>query len=218
MTISIYGQEESTIFSKELNEWVVEQTTPQTQVISSPDSLEVIAYGGITLWYPNKLTAPVCIEIEACVKQSNYPFTRVSDLNFFWMAQDPKNPQDFFEASNWRNGIFPHYYSLNLYYVGFGGNNNTTTRFRKYDGDYTSFENNKHRPKIIREYTDELNLIEADRWYKIRLIAKDNRVQFFVDDRLLFSLQDEKMLAEGYFGLRTVKSHIKYRNFKISSL
>ena len=34
----------------------------------------------------------------------------------------------------WRNGEFKNYNTLDLYYVGYGGNDNGTTRFREYHG------------------------------------------------------------------------------------
>lgn len=55
---------------------------------------------------------------------------RISDLNQFWMANDPNNYNLFT-----RNGVFEAYDSLQLYYVGMGGNSNTTTQLRKYRGN-----------------------------------------------------------------------------------
>ena len=58
---------------------------------------------------------------------------RVSDLNCFWMARDSRNPDDLFAVH--RTGKFADYNQLLCYYVGVGGNTNTTTRFRRYIGD-----------------------------------------------------------------------------------
>ena len=42
-------------------------------------------------------------------------------------------------------------YSLQLYYLGYGGNHNSTTRFRRYDGDESGITNPKARPAILKE-------------------------------------------------------------------
>lgn len=48
-------------------------------------------------------------------------YDRLSDLNCFWAANDPKYPDDLFARSQWRDGIFKNYNTLNLFYVGYGG-------------------------------------------------------------------------------------------------
>ena len=70
--------------------WIVEKTTPKTQVAFEKEYLEVSAKGGITLWYHEPLEAPVSIRLQAKVVTTEDPVLRVSDLNFFWMAQDPE--------------------------------------------------------------------------------------------------------------------------------
>ena len=66
----------------------------------------------------------------------NGSYDRLSDLNCFWGADDPRHPDDFFARSAWRNGEFKNYNTLDLYYVGYGGNDNGTTRFREYRGGH----------------------------------------------------------------------------------
>jgi hypothetical protein len=39
-------------------------------------------------------------------------------MNFFWMANDPKNEDNFFEDSKNRVGRFPNYHHLKLYDEG----------------------------------------------------------------------------------------------------
>ena len=51
------------------------------------------------------------------------------------MASDPESPDDLWARAGWRSGIFARCYTLRLYYVGYGGNHNRTTRFRRYDGN-----------------------------------------------------------------------------------
>ena len=48
--------------------------------------------------------------------------------------------------------------------MGDGGNHNSTTRFRRYDGNEAAVTNAKARPAILKEYTDADHLLEANKW------------------------------------------------------
>ena len=85
---------------------------------------------GATAWYRPRLEAPLVMTYRARASSR----ARVSDLNCFWMARDPRNDEPPFAPRNRRSGRFTDYDSLLTYYVGYGGNGNTTTRFRRYDG------------------------------------------------------------------------------------
>jgi hypothetical protein len=63
------------------------------------------------------------------------PNDQVSDLNVFWMATNRDGTEPM---SPFRGGRFEAYNDLRTYYVGLGGNRNTTTRFRRYIGDRCS--------------------------------------------------------------------------------
>lgn len=52
-----------------------------------------------TVWFKHKLKAPIQIEYDVIVIDKKGQFDRVSDLNCFWMANDPKSPTDFFKES-----------------------------------------------------------------------------------------------------------------------
>jgi len=158
------------------------------------------------------------ISYEALVVKENGPYDRVSDLNCFWMANDPENPDNFFARSDWRKGIFGKYYSLSLYYVGYGGNNNTTTRFRKYDGDYLSFVNKTMRPDIIKEYDDSTHLIVPNRWNKMEIIVNNDTISYLFNNEILFNYKDLHPYRKGYFGIRTVTNHLKIKNFQVIKL
>src|SRR5436305_13687404 len=101
----------------------------------------------------------------------------LSDLNTYWMATDPENTNLFT-----RNGVLESYDSLQLYYVGMGGNTNSTTRFRKYQG-------NGERT-LLKEYTDKEYLLEANKLYHIVITIKDSRTTFEVDGKTFFSYND----------------------------
>jgi hypothetical protein len=95
--------------------------------------LDVDVPGGLSLWWKQELRGPIFIRYEATMVQAAGANDRVSDLNCFWMATDARSPGDFFAAR--RLGRFADYNELRAYYVGQGGNTNTTTRFRRYVGD-----------------------------------------------------------------------------------
>ena len=84
---------------------------------------------GATVWFNKKLSGNILIEYHRKVIMNNGHNDRLSDLNQFWMATDPRQENVFT-----RSGTFTEYDSLRLYYAGIGGNTNSTTRFRKYTG------------------------------------------------------------------------------------
>ncbi len=61
------------------------------------------------------------------------PNDQVSDLNVFWMASNADGTRPVFARA--RSGTFAEYNDLLTYYVGLGGNRNTTSRFRRYVGE-----------------------------------------------------------------------------------
>lgn len=89
--------------------------------------MEIIDAKGCTVWFKHKLNAPIQIEDDVTVIDKKGQFDRLSDLNYFLMAKDPKNPTDFFKESKNRQGIFTNYHELTQYYVGYGGHNNNKT-------------------------------------------------------------------------------------------
>lgn len=191
--------------------WTVE--AQDSEVLFYNDTLEVISREGFTLWWNEKLSGDISIEYHACVMDEGEPYDRVSDLNCFWMVTDPLYPDDIFARSAWRNGDFGKYYSLNLYYVGYGGNENTTTRFRKYAGDYDAFEKERIRPAVLMEYTDLAYLLEPNKWYHVKIVCRGENIQYFINDILLFDYPDSAPYTSGWFGFRTVQSRIKLYGF-----
>ena len=166
---------------------------------------------GCTIWWREKLTAPVVISYEVTVVSRGGPHDRVSDLNCFWMATDPLTPENLFAPSHGRTGKFETYDSLRTYYVGQGGNTNTTTRFRRYagGGDKPLLPEHDRREPTV--------LLEGNRPYRITLMAlADGTARYYRDGELLFEFKDPAPLREGWFGLRTVHSHLLVRDFRIS--
>lgn len=192
----------------ELDRWVVEQV-PGGRVFVRDGALVIQDVGGCTVWWREPLRAPVEITYEVTVVARDGPFDRVSDLNCFWMAQDPKTPG---ARPAGRTGRFRDYDSLLTYYVGYGGNNNTTTRFRRYDGTVD-------RPLLPEHDLRERQfLLEPNRTYRIRLVAHDGIAEYWRDGERIFSHRDADPLTTGWFAFRTVKSHLEIRNFAIRQL
>ncbi|HEY2014227.1 MAG TPA: DUF6250 domain-containing protein, partial [Bryobacteraceae bacterium] len=130
------------------------------------------------------------------------------DLNCFWMATDARSPSDFFAAK--RSGRFADYNQLRAYYVGQGGNGNSTTRFRRYIGDQ------ELRPLLPEhDLSTPATLLRPNVSQTIELVAALDRIQYYRDDVLLFDYRDAQPYTRGYFALRTTQSHIRIRNFAV---
>jgi hypothetical protein len=190
-----------------LESWVVEQM-PGGRVTTRDGVLVIEDTGGSTVWWREKLTAPVEISYEVTVVSQGGPFDRVSDLNCFWMARDPRSPG---ALPSGRSGKFSDYDSLLTYYVGYGGNNNTTTRFRRYDGTAA-------RPLLPEhDLSAKQFLLEGNRTYRIRLVARDGVAEYWRDGERIFSFRDPAPLTSGWFAFRTVRSHLEIRSFAVKS-
>lgn len=218
--ISLFAQEAKNVSgfnSREFSKhWKFESEASDFKHSFSGDTLDVVAPKGLTLWRKEKMVGNVMIEYDACVVKKS-PTDRLSDLNCFWMATDPQT-KDILNRAKWRNGIFNRCYSLKLYYMGFGGNGNTTTRFRRYDGDFESFEKSQKRPAILKEYTDESHLLQPNHWYHVKIQNEGNRVMYYIDGNLLVDYRDPFPLTSGWFGFRTTLSHVKITNFHYTAV
>ena len=115
------------------DDWAVEQA-PGGSVEFRGNRLIIRDVAGCTVWLKQKLTAPVAIRFTATMVGGDRPSDRISDLNCFWMANDSRGAGPPYLAPLARSGKFAEYDSLLTYYVGYAANNNTTTRFRRYDG------------------------------------------------------------------------------------
>ena len=207
----------SGLSKKEFNKyWMIESESPEYSVKHLEDTLEIISPKGLTLWRKEKMQGNVVIEYDACVMNEGRPEDRLSDLNCFWMASDPKHPDNLKKRMAWRSGIFVRSYSMQLYYVGYGGNHNSTTRFRRYDGDETGITDKNARPAILKEYTDSAHLLTPNKWYHIRLESKNGRVTYTINGEQLVDFRDAQPLNEGWFGFRTTLSRTRIANFRYS--
>jgi rhamnogalacturonan endolyase len=202
----VYAQDisfkrDSLLFRDEFNtndtsNWMIEKTYSPNEIVARKNGkLLFDTHGGVTAWYVHELTGNYYIRFKRTIIINGGKNDRLSDCNVFWMATDPLH--------NWsfkRKGDFNEYDSLSMYYVGMGGNYNTTTRFRRYDG--------KGEKKIIGEFADSSHLLQANK-------VKDGRTQFKVDGQSYFSFADTQPLARGWFALRSTRSRQEVDDLEI---
>lgn len=191
--------------------WVVEQQ-PEGIAIFKNNTLEIIDAKGCSIWFKNKLEGNIKIEYDVTIIDKGGKYDRVSDMNCLWMANDPKNPNDFFKASKERAGHFPNYHNFTAYYVGYGGHHNTKTRFRRYNG-------NIDRPLLPEhDLSDKKYMITANKKMRIEIVVKDNFTSYAKDGEIIFKVTDNNPYKSGYFGFRTVNNHMLIENFKVSKI
>lgn len=195
-------------FNKPLDSkhWIVEMAPqPNSSVYTKDNKLVLDTKGGVTVWLNQLLKNNIRIEYDRKVIVADGINDRLSDLNNFWMASDPKNKNLFT-----RNGVLESYDSLLLYYVGMGGNTNKTNRFRKYEGT--------GERRLLQEYTDAAHLLQANKVYHIAIVVNNGVTSYWVDGQCYFMYNDPKPLTEGYFGFRSTKSHQEISGFKVYQL
>lgn len=189
-----------------LENWVVEVEKPDQSVVEIREGqLNIDVGGGTTIWFKHKLQGNILVEYDVVVISDGGKNDRVSDLNQFWMASDPENANLFT-----RSGKFSEYHALRLYYVGMGGNKNSTTRFRRYPGG-------GERP-LLDEHTDKKHLLKPNTTYHIEIVCFEGLTQFRVNGEVFHGFQDPEPLVKGYFGFRTVRNHETIDNFKVHRL
>ncbi len=190
--------------------WEIETERSDTHLQFRDDTVEIWTSAGLTLWRRQPMSVPCVIEYEAMVAQRDTA-DRLSDLNCFWLATDPTVPDgNVLTHMKQRGGVFRNAYTLQLYYVGYGGNWNTTTRFRRYDG--------QDIPPVLVEYTDTAHLLRPNHWYRIRIECTASHTRYYVDGECLVDYADPKPLRRGWFGFRTTWSHTLLRGFRQSDL
>lgn len=186
-------------------EWVAE-IEPKAGAVSTVSTrggaLVLDTRGGVTVWLNKLLKGDLRIEFDRKVLVDTGRNDRLSDMNVFWMATDPANG-DLFT----RHGRFESYDSLQLYYVGMGGNTNKTTRFRKY---YAG----GNKP-VVKEYLDADHLLVTNKTYHIRILVDSGVTSYWVNDECYFTYTDPAPLTEGYFGFRSTWSRQEIQHFKV---
>jgi hypothetical protein len=196
-------------FRHGLDKWVLEAEKP-AKVSAQGGVLDIDTPAGLTLWFRPELIGPVVIQYDAQAVAAGGPNDRVSDLNAFWMARDVGGGSPLATP---RTGAFADYDTLKTYYVGQGGNANTSTRFRRYVG------RPGERPLLPQhDHAAAAEMLVSNRWQTVRLVADGGRIQYWNDDRKLFELNDAEPYTRGWFGLRTTLSHLRVRRFRVYAL
>jgi hypothetical protein len=193
-------------FTHGLGLWNAELEKPG-RVEASKGVLNIDVPAGCTLWFRPELSGSIRVEYEATPVQAGGPNDRVSDLNCFWMASDARSPKDLFATR--RSGRFKDYNQLRAYYVGQGGNSNTTTRFRRYIGDA------ELRPLLPEHDQRETTvLLKPNTAVSVALVAAGRTIRYYNGSTLIFDFQDPEPYTKGRFALRTVTSHLAVRKFR----
>jgi hypothetical protein len=191
---------------EDLGHWHLEYEHPDTRVSLRDGVLDVDSPAGVTVWLAHPIEGPVEIEFEATAVAAGGPNDHVSDLNVFWMATnaggDGRPPY-----AKRRSGRFAEYDDLLTYYVGLGGNRNTTSRFRRYIGEPGN------RPLLpAHDLSDPGALLVPNRKQKITLIADGGHIEYRRDGKSHFTYEDPSPYTRGGFALRTTASHLRIEN------
>jgi hypothetical protein len=186
--------------------WGVETEQPeQSRVFVEQGRLIMDTRAGMTVWLRQPLDGAYRIEFLRQVLVAGQPNDRLSDMNTFWGAHDG-------EATELirRDGVLESYDSLATWYVGMGGNTNTTTRFRYYDGTGNR--------QLLGERLASEHLLEAGRIYRIRIEVSASATRYWVDGETVFEQRLDGLPAAGYFGFRSVWSRQAISRFSVQAL
>lgn len=226
-------------------DWVVQiQETgaeSEPRVNFGSGSLDVLMPDrGATIWNRNKFTGPVAItyNVKAPEDYTHMNGIVARDMNSFWHASDPENPEAIFDSDNY-TGAFDSYHKQQGYYASMGGRDNTTTRFRRYPRINIDGEPAEH---ISLSEWDGLEnfLIQPGKTHTIQLVVYKDVVQYIVDGRVFYEIREGDSItvlradgreetaiytAErfppyegGWFGFRLVNSHHQYSGFRVYRL
>ncbi|USX17678.1 DUF6250 domain-containing protein [Oxalobacteraceae bacterium OTU3REALA1] len=185
--------------------WAVEAEAGDADKAAQAVSRALVldASRGLTVWLRRQLIGHYEISFTRTVLAEGKPHERLSDLNFFWEAQlaGGEAPEPFR-----RSGKLEEYDKVPMFYAGIGGNTNTTSRFRYYDGSGDR--------KLLQEYLAPEYLLKSNHPYRIRIVVDAKGTRLYVDDREFFSAPGP-LAGGGYFGFRTTQSRQKVENFEV---
>jgi len=188
--------------------WIVEAEKP-ARVVARNHALDIDAPAGVTLWFKHELESAVKIEFDATAISAGGANDQVSDLNVFWMARNADGTVPVYAKP--RSGRFADYDDLLTYYVGLGGNRNTTSRFRRYIGQPGN------RPLLPgHDLTARSALLVPNRRQRITLLVDGRHIEYRRDGRVLFTMDDPAPYSSGWFAIRTTWSHLRIARLRIS--
>lgn len=192
-------------FTHGLANWVAEFRPERSAVTAQAGKLAIDVAGGATVWFKPALSGDYVVRYRRKVVVGGGRNDRLSDLNQFWMAQDPAN-SDLYT----RDGTFEQYDGLRLYYAGIGGNSNTTTRLRRYDG--------QGQRVLLSDLSEARHLLRANHEYQVEVAVYRGCTQVTLDGDVLFAYLDPQPLRSGQFGFRTTQSRQEISDFKVYRL
>ena len=233
---------------EELENWVVQveerEGFPPARIEAKDQTLDCLLPGrGCTIWFNKKLKNRLAITYDVICPEPKKGSRGLQpkDVNNFWLASDPVDPEKgLFDLSRY-NGGFNSYRKMDGYYASTGGGRNTTTRMRRYprEKDGTSTD---HIALMDRDKNPEF-MITPGKLMKVQLVAFDDLVQYIVDGELVYEMafgdavtveqlkRGKKHLEndtydanrfpfyqEGFFGFRMVGTHHVYSNFRVHEL
>jgi Domain of unknown function (DUF6250) len=197
-------------FREGLGHWQIETERPG-KIRADRGTLDVDVPAGATLWFRNELKGPIAIEFDATAIAAGGRNDRVSDLNCFWMARNSDDVAPVFARK--RSGRFADYNDLLTYYLGLGGNNNTTTRFRRYVGDPVQ------RPLLPEhDLASRDVLLTGNRTQTITIVANGPQVEYWRNGQRLIRFNDAAPYTRGWFAFRTTQSHLRIEKFRVYAL
>ena len=180
-----------------LEKWVAEDESAAMQLSLISDTMELVVPAGLTLWYNEFLTGDYEISYQVAMLMEGGEFDRLSDLNCFWAANDPLYPDHIFARSEWRNGVFKNYNTLNA--------------------EYNGVDDARVKP-LIAEYTDPEHLLVPGKWYHIVIRVEKEYTTYSVNGEELFRASLKPGEGDGYFGLRLLQNHVLVTGFEVQSI
>ncbi|GAB5405207.1 MAG: hypothetical protein Aurels2KO_34380 [Aureliella sp.] len=219
--------------------------TRQASVEARNRSLDCYLPGrGCTVWFKQKLPPRVTItyDIVCPTPKTAIKGLQPRDINNFWMATDPLDPDlGLFDSTRY-TGKFSTYNKIHGYYASTGGGGNRTTRMRRYPrevdgapGEHLALTDKDDNPEFM---------ITPDKLTTVQLVAFDDVIQYIVDGKLVYEIASgdtvqvegrdrqgrqimEKVVyspgrfpvyRDGYFGFRMVGTHHVYSSFRVFAL
>lgn len=236
-----------------LKNWVVQiqdrSGLSPAKVRARDNSLDCLLPGrGCTVWFKKKLKTRVTIMYEVLCPTPTPVIKGLQprDINNFWLAADPGDPdQGLFDSARY-TGKFGSYDKMQGYYASTGGGGaekaNLTTRFRRYPREVNDLPT-EHLALNDKDGKREY-LITPDKVMTVQLVAYDDVIQYIVNGKLnyqiargdkiqvegrdsdgkrimheaVYDLKRFPVYREGYFGFRMVGTHHIYRNFRVYTL
>ena len=200
-------------FDGDLSKWVKEiEPSDSSSVSIKNGKLDINVAKGCSVWFTEKMEGGILIEFDAIMVEDGGVNDNVQDLNAYWMAKDPENPDDIFKQSEARGGIYRNYFPMELYYVGLGETHNERSILRRYLGT-------GKRPFLPEHKLEERKyLLTGNELNHIRIISFGNVIKYYRNGELYFTFDDPNPLTSGYFCFRTVENHMTIDNFRVYKL